>query len=137
MDQPVVRDIALLIFRAVLGVVFVAHGFERMFITGIVETTGQFSALGIPQPKLSAYVVSAAELFGGAFLVIGLLTTLMAGALALLMLAATYFVHLTEGFFIHNNGMEYTIVLMVSLLMIVVFGSGRASLDGVLSRAEL
>lgn len=137
MDQPVVRDIALLIFRAVLGVVFVAHGFERMFITGIVETTGQFSALGIPQPKLSAYVVSAAELFGGAFLVIGLLTTFMAGALALLMLAATYFVHMTEGFFIHSNGMEYTIVLMVSLLMIVVFGSGRASLDGVLSRAEL
>lgn len=137
MDQPVVRDIALLIFRAVLGVVFVAHGFQRMFITGITETTGQFSALGIPQPKLSAYVVSVAELFGGAFLVIGLLTTFVAGALALLMLAAIYFVHLTEGFFITDGGMEYAIVLMVSLLMIVVFGAGRASLDGVLTRAEL
>lgn len=137
MDQPVVRDIGLLIFRAVLGVVFVAHGFERMFITGITETTGQFSASGIPQPKLSAYVVSIAELLGGAFLVIGLLTTFVAGALALLMLAATYFVHLNEGFFVQDNGMEFTIVLMVSLLMIVVFGAGRASLDGVLSRAEL
>ncbi|PJK24454.1 DoxX family membrane protein, partial [Mycolicibacterium goodii] len=44
MDQPIVRDIALLVFRAVLGIVFVAHGFERFFRTGLVETTGQFSA---------------------------------------------------------------------------------------------
>lgn len=137
MDQPVVRDVALLIFRAVLGVVFIAHGFQHMFISGITETTGQFSALGIPQPKLSAYVVSVAELIGGGFLVVGLLTTFVAGALALLMLAAIYFVHLTEGFFVANNGFEYALVMMVALLMIVVFGAGRASLDGVLTRAEL
>ena len=57
-----------------------------------------------------------------------------AGALALLMLAALYFVHLNSGLFIADGGFEYVLVLIVSLLMIVVFGSGRASIDGVLSR---
>ena len=77
---------------------------------------------------------SLAVVLGGALLVVGLLTTLAAGALALLMLAALYFVHLNSGLFIADGGFEYVLVLIVSLLMIVVFGSGRASIDGVLSR---
>ncbi|MBP3088862.1 DoxX family protein [Corynebacterium sp. sy017] len=137
MDQPIVRDAALALLRIVLGSIFVAHGFDRLFITGITETTGQFSALGVPQPKLSAYIVSSAELLGGALLVVGLLTTFIAGALALLMMAAIYFVHLESGLFASDGGMEYPLVLIVSLLMIVVFGAGRASLDGVFSRAQL
>ena len=124
MDKPVVRDAALLIFRATLGLIFVAHGWQKLFMDGPVETAG----------KLSAYIVGGGELLGGALLVVGLLTTLAAGALALLMLAALYFVHLNSGLFIADGGFEYVLVLIVSLLMIVVFGSGRASIDGVLSR---
>ncbi|QMV85775.1 DoxX family protein [Corynebacterium hindlerae] len=133
MDKPVVRDLTLLLLRAVLGFVFIAHGWDKFFITGMVETTGQFSAFGIPQPKLSAYLVGSVELVGGALLVIGLLTTLVAGALALLVAAALYFVHLENGIFVSSNGIEYTAVLVVALLVIVVFGSGRASIDGALS----
>ncbi|MFV8381829.1 DoxX family protein [Corynebacterium hindlerae] len=133
MDKPVVRDLTLLLLRAVLGFVFIAHGWDKYFITGMVETTGQFSAFGIPQPKLSAYLVGSVELVGGALLVIGLLTTLVAGALALLVAAALYFVHLENGIFVSSNGIEYTAVLVVALLVIVVFGSGRASVDGALS----
>lgn len=135
MDKPAVRDAALLFLRAVLGVVFVAHGWDKFFLTGLTETTGQFSAWGIPQPKLSAYLTAGAELVGGALLVVGLLTTFVAGALALLMLAAAYFVHLGHGFFVATGGIEYPLVMITALLMIVVFGAGRASLDGVLSRA--
>ncbi|QGU06776.1 Putative oxidoreductase MhqP [Corynebacterium occultum] len=140
MDKPVVRDAALLIFRGVLGLVFVAHGWDKLFRTGITETTGQFSAWQVPQPKLSAYVAGIAELLGGALLTVGLLTTIVAGALALLMVAAAYFVHLDQGFFsdsglVSGGGLEYPIVLIAGLLMIVVFGSGRASVDGVLARA--
>lgn len=140
MDKPVVRDAALLIFRGVLGLVFIAHGWDKLIMTGITETTGQFSAWQVPQPKLSAYVAGIAELIGGALLVVGLLTTIIAGALALLMLAAAYFVHLDQGFFsdsglVSGGGLEYPVVLIAGLLMIVVFGSGRASVDGVLARA--
>lgn len=136
MDKPAVRDAALLVFRAVLGIIFVAHGVDKMFMTGMDETIGQFSAWGVPQPQISAYLAALGEMIGGAFLVIGFLTTLVAGALALLAACALYFVHLDNGLFATDSGIEYPAVLVVSLLMIVVFGAGRASLDGVLSRAN-
>lgn len=137
MDRPAIRDAALLMLRAALGVVFVAHGYQKFFLLGITEVTGQFSALGIPQPKLSAVLAASGELIGGSLLIVGLLTTFVAGALALLMLAALYFVHMGHGFFLENTGFEYPMVLIVALFVVVVFGSGRASIDGVLSRAEL
>jgi doxX family protein len=54
--------------------------------------------------------------------------------LALLMVAAFYLVHMNAGFFIAGGGYEYVLLLIVSLVLIVVFGSGRASIDEVLSR---
>lgn len=134
MDKPAVRDGALLIFRSVVGIIFVAHGFDKFFMQGITATIGQFTALAIPQPKLSAYLAATVELVGGAFLVVGLLTTIVAGALALLMVAVLYLVHLNAGFFINNGGFEYVLLLIAGLMLIVVFGSGRVSIDGVLSR---
>ncbi|AKK10709.1 DoxX family protein [Corynebacterium uterequi] len=135
MDRPAVRDAALLIVRVVIGVVFVAHGYDKFFLTGLTETTGQFSAWGVPQPGISAIVAGLSEMIGGALLVVGLLSTVVAGALALMMVAAVYFVHLDAGFFVAQGGGEYAAVLMVTLLVIVVFGAGRASLDRVLASA--
>lgn len=134
MDKPAVRDAALLLLRIVLGTVFIAHGWDKLMFTGLTEITGQFSAWGVPQPQLSAWLVMATELLGGALLVVGLLTTFVAGLLALLMVAAIWFVHLDSGFFTATGGLEFPAVLVAALVMIVVFGSGRVSLDGVLSK---
>ena len=136
MNRPAVRDAALLILRAVLGVVFVAHGVDKVFFTGMDVTRASFTEWGIPQPGLSAWVCALAEMMGGSLLVVGLLTTAVAGVLALLAGAAAYFAHLDNGLFAYNNGFEYPLVLVVSLAMIVVFGAGRASLDGVLAHVE-
>lgn len=134
MDKPVVRDGALLFLRLVLGIIFIAHGWDRMFVIGVVENTGRFSAVGVPQPELSTWIVSLSELIGGSLLVVGFLCTFVAGAMALLMAAATYFVHLNHGLFVDQGGFEYTLLLVAALFIIVVFGSGRASIDGVLNR---
>lgn len=135
MDSPAVRDAALLVLRAIIGVVFVAHGYDKAFLTGLDGTTQQFAAWGVPRAGTSATVAMAAELLGGSMLIVGLLTTIAAGGLALLMLAAMYFVHIGNGFYAVQGGVEYPLVLAVSLIVIVVFGAGRASLDGVLQRA--
>lgn len=134
MNRPAVRDFALLVLRLVLGAVFVAHGYNHWFEMGMAETGRQFVALGVPQPQLSAYLTGTVELIGGAFLAVGLLTTITASLLALLVLAAGYFVHLDNGFFIEAGGVEYTLVLAAALFIITVFGTGRVSLDGVLTR---
>ncbi|MBZ8176277.1 DoxX family membrane protein [Corynebacterium poyangense] len=140
MDKPVVRDAALLFFRVIVGLIFIVHGWHKLMISGITKTTGQFSAWGVPQPKLSAWVSGLAETVGGAMLVIGILATFAATGLALLMAAAIYFVHLGAAGFTQlgvegGNSIEFPLLLLISLAMIVVFGPGRASVDGVLSRA--
>ena len=83
--------------------------------------------------RLTAYVVGTVELIGGTFLAIGLLTTIAASVLALLVLGAGYFVHLGNGFSAESGGVEYPLVLAAALFILVVFGTGRASLDGVLT----
>lgn len=132
MDRPVIRDAALLFLRIVLGVMFIARGWDRWFLTGMTATVGQFSAWGVPQARLSAYLAATAELVGGALLLVGLLTTGTAAVLMLLVAAALYFVHLGNGFFVAQGGVEYPLVVLAALAIIVVFGSGRASVDGVL-----
>lgn len=136
MDKPIVRDLTLLVYRAVLGGIFVAHGLQRVFLQGLTETTTKFTTLHIPQPKLSAYLVTGTEIVCGALLIIGILATLFASILALLAFLALYFVHLGQGFFIENGGFEYVLLLASSLLLLVVFGPGRLSLDWVLVRHD-
>lgn len=132
MNSPALRDFALLIARLVLGVVFIAHGYEHWVGTGMRRTAESFADAGVPQPGLAAYLTGSVELVGGALLIIGLLTTIVAGLLALLVLAGGYFVHLGNGFFAADGGLEYPLVLVILLGLVVVFGAGRASLDKVL-----
>ncbi|WP_018297556.1 DoxX family protein [Corynebacterium lubricantis] len=135
MNRPVVRDFTLLLVRFVLGVVFVARGYQHWFVDGIDAVAAQFGAWNIPQAKFSAYLASSVELIGGALLIIGLMTTVVAGILLLQVALALYFVHVNNGFFVESGGVEYPAVLCIALLIVVVFGAGRASLDEVLNRA--
>ena len=54
MDKPAVRDGSLLLFRFVLGIIFVAHGFDKFFVQGLTATGQQFAAWGVPQAQMSA-----------------------------------------------------------------------------------
>lgn len=132
MNTPAVRDAALLIARFALGVIFIARGYQHWVGDGMTHTAEKFTQAGVPQPKLAAYTAGSLELVGGALLIIGLLTTIVAMVLALLVAAGGYFVHMDAGFFAEKGGVEYPLVLALLLLLIVVFGAGRASLDKVL-----
>ena len=134
MNNPAVRDAALLLLRIALGVVFIAHGWDKVFQTGVDETAAMWEQTNIPQATLSVWVVSVVEMLGGALLVLGMLTPAAAGLLALDMVAAFYFVHLGNGIFVDEGGAELVGVLFAACVILVVFGAGRASLDKALSR---
>ena len=132
LEHPVARDGALLLIRAVLGTLFIAHGWQKLFIQKLGGDSGviaDFAHQGIPQPELSAWLATGLELIGGALLVVGLLAPLMAGLLILHMIAAIYLVLWSQGLLASDNGIELPLVLCAGLVSIVVFGSGRASLD--------
>lgn len=134
MNNPAFRDAALLLLRVALGVVFIAHGWDKVFPGGAEDTVQQWAAAGIPQPTVAVWAVSVVEMLGGALLVLGFLTPAAAGVLALDMVGAFYFVHLGKGFFVTDGGGEFVVVLFAACLILVVFGAGRASLDKALSR---
>ena len=137
MNHPVVRDIALFILRLVLGIVFISHGWRNVFGVGMVGEQGtiaQFTRYGYPNPSVFAWTVSVIFMLCGAMLIAGVLTTAAAGLLFAVAAAMLYFQFFKHGFYVSEGGMEYILVLMASLLMVVVFGAGRASLDRALAR---
>ena len=67
------RDISLLVARVILGVVLIAHGWQK-YNDWTVEGTGQnFDKMGVPSPELAAQFATYFEIAGGALLIIGLL----------------------------------------------------------------
>lgn len=134
MDRPAVRDGALLIVRLIIGAIFVAHGWEKIFITGIDKTVGYFVGWGIPQAELTVWLVAVVEMVAGALLILGLLAPIAAGVLIIEMAGAAWFVHMENGLFIGDGGLELVLALIAGLVVIVAFGAGRASLDRVFTR---
>src|SRR5467141_1442219 len=99
---------ATLILRLVLGVVFFAHGAQKMLGwfggPGFSGTMQLFSQMGIP-PFL-AFLAIAAEFFGGLGLILGFLGRVAALGIIVNMLVAVGAVHLPHGFFMNWTGTQ-------------------------------
>jgi putative oxidoreductase len=130
-----IRDLAVLVGRIGLGVIFIVHGYQKFFQRGIDGTSVEFAQLGVPGPMLSAWYSTVVELVGGAALIIGVALPVVGILLALNMVGAFVFVHLSNGFFIMNNGYEYVLALAVASLAIG-FNGGAFALDRVLFRGR-
>jgi len=131
---PIARDLVLLIARVGLGVVFVAHGWQKFRTNGIDGTAQAFEKMGVPAPTLSAYYATGAELLGGIALIVGVLTPIAGVLLALDMAGAFAFVHLSNGVFASDGGWELVAVLGLLSLTLAAVGPGRLSLDRLIIR---
>ncbi|WP_117215309.1 DoxX family protein [Allorhizocola rhizosphaerae] len=129
MTTAVVRDLALLIARVGLGVIFIAHGWQKFTEYGLDGTAASFERMGVPLPAVSALFAAAAETVGGAALLIGLAVPVAGLLLALNMLGAFVLVHAGNGVFVNNNGFELVLALAVGALILAAVGAGRFSLD--------
>lgn len=128
-------DIALTILRIVVGVVFIAHGAQKLFVWGHTGVMGGFTQMGIPMPALTSWAVAIVEFFGGIALVIGAATSIAAALVAIDMLGAMVFVHAKNGFFL-PTGAEYAFTLFFAAIAIMIAGAGPWSVDGALRRAR-
>ncbi len=116
------------ILRAVVGIVFLAHGSQKFFVWGFASVAGFFGQVGIPAPMAAAVIVTMVEFLGGLALLLGLFTRWAAIPLAVNMLVATLTVHLPAGFFL-PNGYEFPLTLFAASVALVLLGSGAASVD--------
>jgi putative oxidoreductase len=128
------QGLGLAILRVVAGIVFLAHGGQKLLLVGPGNFGSQaLAGLGVPLPVFMGYMVTLVELIGGILLIVGLFTRLVAILLAVDMLVATLMVHLPNGFFMANNGFEFTLLLLAAAVALAVSGPGEASLDKILA----
>lgn len=118
----------LIPLRIVVGVVFLMHGAQKLFVFGLAGTADIMAKLGIPLASLAAAIVIAAELLGGLAIITGLFTRWAGMVLAIEMLVAIPVARFKGGFFA-PYGFEFEFTLLGACLTFAALGSGGVSLD--------
>lgn len=134
--SPSRLSLGLAVLRVVVGVVFLVHGYQKLFQMGIPGVTGFFTQIGAPLPQLTAPLVSVLEFGGGLALILGLLTPVVAALLAADMLGAMLLVHLPNGFNATDGGYEFVLTLLGAALALALTGPGAYALDRMLNRSR-
>lgn len=119
---------AALILRVTLGLLFLAHAGLKLFVFTPAGTAQFFGSLGLP-PAL-AYVTILWEVVGGAALILGVYTRIVALAMIPPLLGAIATVHGPAGFFFTNpnGGWEYLALWIVGLGAVALIGDGAYAL---------
>lgn len=132
MNQSKARDIAIFILRLCLGVIFIAHGLQKVFGffggPGIEGFSKMVAGIGANPAIAWAWAAALVELIGGIFLILGILPRLSAAAIGVIMVVAIVAVHGPSGFFMSVGGFEYQLLILGVCLSIVLTGAGKISL---------
>jgi putative oxidoreductase len=120
------KPLALLLLRLGLGVIFLYHGYPKLF-THAHQTMEEFPRMGFP--SYFALVAGVIEFFGGCLLVLGLFTRIAALLLAGEMTIAILRVHLPQGGVMAVSNYQFPLALAVGAFALVALGSGAISFD--------
>src|SRR6267378_5541802 len=136
------NDTATTILRLVLGVIFFAHGAQKMLGWfggyGFNGTMGFFTGV-LHIPAVFAFLAIAAEFFGGLGLIFGLLTRVASFGVLCNMIVAIAMIHGRFCFFMSwtgtqkGEGYEYHLLLIAASAFLMIRGAGAASVDRLLS----
>ena len=136
---------ATAILRLVLGVVFFAHGAQKLLGwfggPGFSGSMGLFTGyMHIPAPL--ALLAIAAEFFGGLGLILGFLTRIAAFGIAMNMVVAIAMVHSSFGFFMNwtgaqkGEGFEFHLLVLAMTAFLMIRGAGAFSVDRIIATAS-
>jgi putative oxidoreductase len=127
-----------LIARLVLGLVMLPHGAQKLlgWFGGYgFEGTMGFLTGQAGLPWIVAFLVIVIEFFGGLALILGAASRLAALGVIAVMTGAIVTTHASNGFFMNwsgqqgGEGFEYHLLAIALSLVVLVAGSGKASVD--------
>jgi putative oxidoreductase len=137
------NDLAALVLRVMLGVVFFPHGAQKVLGWfggyGFAGTYDAFTnKMGIP--GFFALLAFAAEFLGSLGLIVGLMTRVAAFGIMSVMLVAVPMLHWQHGFFMNwfgqqkGEGFEYHLLVIAIAVALMIKGGGMLSADRMLSK---
>ncbi|MGU7771122.1 DoxX family protein [Burkholderia sp. MR1-5-21] len=123
MNPNRLNDFAATLLRVALGVLYLAHVAQKVFVFTLPGTAQFFASIGLP--AWLAYVTTAVELAGGLALLAGFQVRIAALVLLPFMLGATA-AHLPNGwgFASPHGGWEYPAFWAVTLAVQALLGGG-------------
>jgi putative oxidoreductase len=119
-----IRIISLNLLRIVTGLLFVPHGYQKLFADQPPELTSTLGIAGI------------LELFGGTLIVLGLRTRTIAFLLSGQMAVAFWTAHAPRSPWPIANGGELAVLFCFIFLFLSAHGGGTWSIDGLLQKRK-
>ena len=98
MEEARMQGWGLRILQVVVGIVFVIHRGQKLFLMEFGGMADFLGSLGVPVPELFAVIVTLVELLSGLALILGFFARVAAGLLAVDMLVAILTVHYQMAF---------------------------------------
>jgi putative oxidoreductase len=123
------KDVALLLGRIGVAVVFLAHGLQK-WDNGIDGTAVFFASNGVPLPTIAAIFAITVEILGSIAFIVGFALPLVGIGYVMVSVGALLSVHIDNGL-TGQGGYELVLVLALAGLALG-FNGGRFSLDHVL-----
>jgi len=148
----VARDLGLLLVRLMVGAIFSAHGYPKLFGKpgggvhaatarylgegfvrfmergGVEHFASTMERIGVPAPRPMAWLVAAIEVGAGPLLALGWLTRPMAFLLCAILVVAIWRVHGKNGL-IAPEGYQLELALLAACLALLAAGPGRLAVD--------
>jgi len=136
-------DYAALALRLMLGIVFFAHGSQKVLGWfggyGFVNTMNAFTQK-MHIPFIFALLAIAAEFLGSIALLAGFFTRIAAFSIATVMVVAVWMAHWQNGFFMNwsgaqkGEGFEYHLLVIAIAAALMIKGGGSFSIDKKISK---
>ena len=125
------HDVQLLLFRIILVIGFYSPAMMKVKnLEGVAEW---FGSMSYPFPMVSAVLAMTTEVLGIVLLALGLGTRIIAFPMMFVMVVAIFTTHISNGFAAGDNGFEIPLYYILMLSALVVYGSGKFSMDHLLS----
>lgn len=127
-DRHWLQDWGMVPIRFVVGLVFLMHGGQKLFVFGLAGVADMLQKLGFVAPTFFAVVLIAAEVVGSLAILLGVFSRIAGLGLAIEMAIAIYVARLGGGFFT-PYGYEFELTLLGACLTIAAVGPGLISLE--------
>lgn len=124
--QLIPQNLAVIILRSILGIIFITHGIARLYYGSVQDFGGFLNSQGLLIGEIIAWTITIGEIIGGLLLISGFLVRYVVIFHFIIVLTGIFLVHLTNGWFVVGHGqggVEYSILILGVLIYLFSISS--------------